>query len=290
MQASATSGGDGRGTDDLGHDEERMIETERRWPATLWVAILLLGLAGAASADDGVYLPDREGYESGPDYAGLRRDTYYFLGDQFAIIGALYVMPEGVSGWDEESKDDWSVDTWKENVSNIAWDKDDYFINYVLHPYWGASYYVRGRERGLSRNGSFWYSALLSSLYEFGIEAFFEEPSIQDLIVTPVGGALLGEYFMNVREDIYDRVDRRGTLSGKDKMLLALTDPLGTLNRKTDQIFKRETHLTLNTFVRTRPWSDANPVGSPFDVNSNAPPPRIDDSKSMFGVRVQLRF
>jgi hypothetical protein len=31
-----------------------------------------------------------------------------------------------------------------------------------------------------------------SLLYEFGIEALFERPSYQDLIVTPVGGLLLG--------------------------------------------------------------------------------------------------
>ena len=266
-----------------------MLESEHQSVARLWVAILLLGLVGTAYGEDDIFLPER--YEdAGVDYAGLRRDTYYFLGFQFAIIGALYVMPEGVSGWDEESKDDWSVDTWKENVSNLAWDKDDYFINYVLHPYWGASYYVRGRERGLSRTGSFWYSALLSTLYEFGIEAFFEEPSIQDLIVTPIGGAFLGEYFMHVRQDIYDRAASRGTLSGTDKMLLTLTDPLGTLNRKTDQIFRRETHLTMNMFVHTGPRVDANPVTAPFDAISDAPTPRSEDSGSMWGVRLQLRF
>ena len=39
---------------------------------------------------------------------------------------------------------------------------------------WGAGYYIRGRERGVSRKESFWISALYSTVYEFGIESFLE--------------------------------------------------------------------------------------------------------------------
>ena len=73
-------------------------------------------------------------------------------------------------------------------------DDDKFYLNYMLHPYWGATYYIRGRERRLSRWQSLGYSALLSTLYEFGAEAFFEPVSYQDLIVTPLIGSLLGEY------------------------------------------------------------------------------------------------
>jgi O-acetylhomoserine/O-acetylserine sulfhydrylase len=60
----------------------------------------------------------------------------------------------------------------------------------------------RARERGFDERASFWYSFAMSTAYEFGAEALFEQPSIQDLIVTPVGGVILGEYFIRLRARI----------------------------------------------------------------------------------------
>jgi len=165
------------------------------------------------------------------DEAGLRRDTYYFLGYQLAVIAVLYVMPESVSGWSREQKDEPRFRVWRDHVSNPEWDTDDLFINYVLHPYWGATYFVRAKERGYSNRQALYYSAILSTLYEFGVEAIFENPSIQDFFVTPIAGYYLGKYFLKVREDIRRKVRTTGTLSARDKWILALTDPLGSMNR-----------------------------------------------------------
>ncbi|MGI9325215.1 MAG: DUF3943 domain-containing protein [Pseudomonadales bacterium] len=87
----------------------------------------------------------------------------------------------------------------EKNVRKPTWDSDDDFINYGLHPYWGATYFVRAQERGYGNKGAFWYSFALSSLYEFGAEAIFEEPSIQDFVVTPVVGSLIGTQFVRLR-------------------------------------------------------------------------------------------
>ena len=84
---------------------------------------------------------------SRPDHDGLRRDTWYFVGVQFATIGILYVMPESVSSWSDEEKDDYSLGKWWDNVRHPKRDTDDHFINYVLHPYCGAAYYVRAPFR-----------------------------------------------------------------------------------------------------------------------------------------------
>ena len=132
----------------------------------------------------------------------------------------------------KEDKENYNFGTWKENVRNPHWDDDTFLINYVLHPYWGATYYVRGRERGLSRPQSLAFSAGLSFLYEFGMEALFEQPSYQDLIVTPVVGSLIGEFwFWGVR----DRIKAKpGSLTWQDKTILVLTDPLGTASTLTD--------------------------------------------------------
>jgi len=185
------------------------------------------------------------------DRQGLVRDTTYFVGYQFAAIAILYSMPEDVTHWSDEQKDNYNLSIWWNNVQNPRWDSDDYAINYLAHPYWGAAYYVRARERGYSDHAGFWYSMLLSSLYEFGAEALFEKPSIQDLIVTPVAGTLVGRFFVRVRQNARSRTAIRGRWSNSDKVLLAVTDPLGVLNRGVDKLFRRHVSVDLRFFDRT---------------------------------------
>jgi hypothetical protein len=100
-------------------------------------------------------------------------------------------------------------------------------VNYIGHPYFGATYYIRARERGFDRIDSFLYAAFTSALYEFGVEAVFEPPSYQDLIVTPVGGALLGGL---VFEPIRNWVKRKPEIKWYDHVILIATDPIGALN------------------------------------------------------------
>ena len=100
-----------------------------------------------------------------PDWKGLRRDTLYFLGYQAVVIAVLYAVPESETGWDKNTA---GFSKWWDNVSNPHRDTDDAYLNWITHPYWGAAYYIRGRERGLNRWQSFGYSALLSTLYEYG--------------------------------------------------------------------------------------------------------------------------
>jgi len=78
----------------------------------------------------------------------------------------------------------------------------------------------------------------MSAAYEFGVEALFEEVSIQDLIVTPVGGWLVGEYFMDVRDRIEARHDGVS-------IVLVMTDPLGELNHVVDGWFGIGNDLTI---------------------------------------------
>lgn len=169
-----------------------------------------------------------------PDWRGIRRDTAYFLGYQFVALAALYIAPESISGWDSEQKHNYSFERWRDNVREPVWDEDRWWINYILHPYWGGAYYIRGRERGLDRLQSFWYSALLSTLFEYGAEALAEPVSAQDLVVTPVAGFLVGEYlFSPLREHIRAKP---GELAWADKAVLFITDPLGVLNAQTDHL------------------------------------------------------
>ena len=160
------------------------------------------------------------------DWRGLGIDTAFFVGYQVVISGILYLMPESMTGWTKEDKKT-TVNKWAQNVEEVSWDTDDLWLNYIAHPYWGATYYIRARERGFGTFGSFWYSALLSAFYEFGIECFFENPSIQDLIFTPVGGTLIGKFIF---EPLRENIKAKPQLRWYDHAGLILTDPLGALN------------------------------------------------------------
>jgi hypothetical protein len=181
------------------------------------------------------------------DYPGLRKDAGYFFGYQFFIVGLLYVLPEEISAWTDEQKEDYTVNKWWENVTHPRWDPDEWYINYILHPYWGMTYYTRGRERGLSETGAFWYSFTLSSIYEFGLEALFEPVSIQDMIFTPGLGSLLGWYFEDTRREIKSQ----SSFSFWDQTVLILTDPLGSLNTMVDGWIATDSELELRSFYRS---------------------------------------
>ena len=213
------------------------------------------------------------------DRAGLRRDTWYFLSYQVATIGILYALPEGVSGWTDEQKSGYSMSIWWDNVTHPQIDSDDFYINYILHPYWGAAYFVRAQERGYTDMQSFWYAALLSSAYEFGAEALFEEPSIQDLIVTPIGGTLVGMYFMTVRDNIRKREAVLGHRTTKDKWLWVLTDPLGSLNRQFDKLFGWETEFHMRPYSYTR----RREPGMQFD-------PVPWDEDRVYGIEIRFQW
>ena len=222
---------------------------------------------------------------AGPDWEGLRRDTWYFVGYQAVTVAALSAMPSEQTNFDRSGA---SFSKWRDNVTHPVWDRDDPVVNYVLHPYWGAAYYIRARERGLDRWQSLGYAALLSVVYEFGAEAMFEPVSYQDLVITPVVGWLLGEYvFSPIRESIMAKPDGPDSM---DKVALVLTDPLGALNDLTDRIFGVETQLSL---APIRPISPSAPAAAAALADaqgrwpgSHRPGPRAVS----WGLQLQVRW
>ena len=218
--------------------------------------LLCFGLVAQASAASTAAAEDEfAGPLSGatePDWPGLRRDTAYLLSYQVATIGILYMVPESISNWSEEQKEEYSLSKWWDNVRNPQWDDDKFWINYLGHPYWGAAYYVRARERGYDERASFWYSVAMSTAFEFGAEALFEQPSIQDLIVTPVGGVILGEHFMRWRARVVDRHEPDQPMPFRDRALLALTDPLGAINSMVQSWLGVESESSFYPYARVR--------------------------------------
>ena len=201
-------------------------------------------------------LPDNS--EEPRDWVGLARDTALVVGYQIVGVGILYVLPENVSHWSDTAKNNVSFERWWDNVQNPVWDHDDWAVNYLGHSYFGAAYYIRARERGFDRIDSFLYSAFASALYEFGIEALFERPSYQDLIVTPVGGALLGGF---VFEPIRNWVRHKPELKWYGHVILVATDPIGALNYVAESLMGIKSDIRVSVprrggvFVEMRlPW------------------------------------
>lgn len=170
-------------------------------------------------------------------YTLLARDTGYLIIPAAMIIGFLYLAPESVSNWSKEDKDRSFSDLgekWWENVSNgPVWDEDDWWLNWIAHPYWGATYYIHARHYAYSQWESFWYAFFVSNvLYEYGIEAFAEEPSIQDLISTPIGGWLMGEFiFVPLEARIMSNGNRLWGNKVLGKTTRFLLDPIGSIIR-----------------------------------------------------------
>jgi Domain of unknown function (DUF3943) len=225
-------------------------------------------------------LPSAARADGVPDRAGIKRDTYYFLGLQLSIIGALYFLPESVSGWSEEQKEQHRADKWWSNVTDPTWDEDDDYINYVLHPYWGAAYYVRARERGYDSTRAFWYSFLLSTLYETGVEALFEPVSIQDFFVTPMVGSWLGGHFMNWRRATEARIERTGERRFRDSALLVATDPLGHAADFVDRRLGRHAEFAAQPFVIP---------GSAYTADPLMPRSRAALEET-YGIKLTLRW
>jgi Domain of unknown function (DUF3943) len=170
-------------------------------------------------------LPDNN--EEPRDWLGLARDTAFLLTYQVVGVAIIYALPASVSRWSDSAKNNVGFERWWDNVNHPVWDDDSWAVNYIGHSYFGATYYIRARERGFDRIDSFLYSALASALYEFGVEAIFEKPSYNDLIVTPVGGALLGGL---VFEPVRNWILRKPELKWYDHVGLIATDPIGAMN------------------------------------------------------------
>jgi Domain of unknown function (DUF3943) len=215
------------------------------------------------------------------DWRGLERDTAFFVGYEAVVTGVLYLLPESVTKWTAEQRKT-SMSQWWENVQHPQWDDDHWYVNYLGHPYFGAIAYIRARERRFGAFGGFWYAALLSTLYEFGIEALFERPSYQDLLVTPVGGLLLGALLF---EPIRRHIQGKPQQQWYDHLTLAVTDPLGTAN----SMLERSLGIEAEIRVQFRPLTLAPhaPFNEPAARSLNRPQ---EQHRQSLGIGIEFVF
>nr|WP_228531039.1 MULTISPECIES: DUF3943 domain-containing protein [Myxococcaceae] len=108
-------------------------------------------------------------------------------------------------------------------------DGDPWLLNGVGHGLFGAEVYGRARQCGHSAGASLAAAALASTAWEYGLEALHQRPSAQDLVWTPLAGALLGEGRFRLVRAV--RGSGGSGLSAPRRVLLWVLDPLGEAER-----------------------------------------------------------
>ena len=157
--------------------------------------------------------------------------TKLMFGLGLGALGALVLLPESFTNWDKDELKQFHKKWWDNVSGGPVMDEDDWFLNYVTHPYFGGVYYMVARESGYNQWNSFVYSFLMSTFYwEYGVEALAEKPSIQDLVITPVGGWLYGEWAYNRKQAIETNEGLVLGSSALGSTSLFLLDPVGMID------------------------------------------------------------
>jgi len=153
------------------------------------------------------------------------RAELFIGGAELFGITVLMLSPKEVTGWSP----DWAQDAWRNVRRSLSsapvWDDDDWQLNYIGHPIAGSFYYNSLRSQHASIFHSFLFATAQSFIWEYFIEATAEKPSTQDLIVTPIAGAILGESVHQLTMNM-----RRNGFNFFEKVFVLILNPLFVLN------------------------------------------------------------
>tara|TARA_R110001583_G_scaffold67490_3_gene192865 strand:+ start:6334 stop:7698 length:1365 start_codon:yes stop_codon:yes gene_type:complete len=176
----------------------------------------------------------------GEDSERLLSQTYSIFGLGLGVIGVLAIMPTEVTNWETSNLD--LGKKWSENVkAGPVWDRDDVILNYMMHPYFGGVYYQTARKSGYRQWDAFLYSVVMSTFFwEYGIEAFAETPSLQDLVVTPVLGWAYGEWAYTTERDIWNNDGRFLGSKHLGQLATILLDPVDSFGRSFNELIGRD--------------------------------------------------
>jgi hypothetical protein len=109
-----------------------------------------------------------------------------------------------------------------------AWDEDAFATNVFAHPYHGGVYFNAGRANGLDFFESVPVTIFGTWTWEYFGET--ERPSLNDFLMSSLGGIALGEMFHRIGTSIRDN-EAGGTGRTLRELAAMPFDPLGGLNR-----------------------------------------------------------
>ena len=138
-------------------------------------------------------------------------------------IGVYALAPSSFTGTTKDGQqyeESWNSfkDAW---TKPPVFDKDAWTVNYLGHPYFGAQFYLSQRNYGESPLYSFLFSTFMSTAFEYFIESWSEQPSINDLIVTPALGSILGEGIFRATQEM-----RKNGFTTAEKIVVTMINPM----------------------------------------------------------------
>ena len=155
----------------------------------------------------------------------IGRAELFIGGVELLGMAVLICLPKEVTKWPH----DWAQDAWRNMKRSFTtlpvWDKDDWQLNYIGHPIAGSYYYNALRSQNASRFHSFLFATAQSFIWEYFIEGMAEKPSMQDLIVTPVAGYVLGETTHQLTMNM-----RKNGFNFFEKVFVLLFNPMFVIN------------------------------------------------------------
>jgi len=202
-------------------------------------------------------------------------EKYKILGSQleeFTIVGfgmmsLIALLPESISQWNTaEIQNTRLSDVYIKNIkSGPVVDQDSWALNFIGHPISGAAYYLLARHSGFNWSESMTFSILMSTFFwEYGLEAVIEKPSIQDLIITPLMGSVIGELFYQAEREII--LNHGKVLESKPlgTVARAFLNPAGSLIRvfKSDQPLETPGSHKIGYFAEIKNFNPSEPRNS----------------------------
>lgn len=186
----------------------------------------------------------------------LWENTGGIVGGMLLATGVMMMLPDDVTNW-TGNEGNTIFTKWYNNVKKgPVHDKDGFLVNYILHPYSGAVYYMNARSAGYNAWQSLLYVTFVSNVvWEYGLEAFAEPPSLQDLLCTPTIGSLMGEgVYLAKRQIVANDYNILGSRA-VGKVIVFVIDPVSEVM---DVVLKRNKkrskdyllHVSYPTFGR----------------------------------------
>lgn len=158
----------------------------------------------------------------------ILRGLRYSIGLNLTLASFLLIAPDNITMWGRSDKFKLSVIK-SQYISSFTKppviDPDHWYVNYVGHPYQGAYYYNTMRSQGAGMLESAVFCFAQSCLWEYVWEGGMEQPSIQDLIVTPILGSAVGEL-----SHIATVKMAKNGYSWYEKVIVCIINPVYALN------------------------------------------------------------
>jgi hypothetical protein len=171
--------------------------SEFRWALLISALALVLVTPGAGFAEEPAAAAETTAPVSEVPKTVLNWETgagrsYVIPG--LEVIGFLFVLNQYDRHFTEpeEIYRTGTKSAWH-NLTDSKWviDQDQFSVNQFLHPVQGSIFHGLARSAGLNFWESFGYDVAGSFLWKIAGET--GQPSINDMITTPIGGAFLGE-------------------------------------------------------------------------------------------------